>query len=69
MLQFFHQADGRYSNNKSKLDIKKEGFSWTRLQFLVQPAFLMTLNKAQGQNFRSKVGFYLHKDAFNHGQL
>jgi len=33
---------------KLKSDIKKGGFSWTRLQFPVQPAFAMTINKAQG---------------------
>ena len=29
----------------------------------------MTINTAQGQNFRSKVGVYLYKDLFSHGQL
>ena len=29
----------------------------------------MTINKAQGQTFRKKVGVYLHKDIFSHGQL
>ena len=52
-----------------KSDIKKGGFSWTRLQFLVQPAFAMTINKAQGQTFKGKVGVYLYKDIFSHGQL
>ena len=29
----------------------------------------MTINKAQGQTFKGKVGVYLHKDVFSHGQL
>ena len=52
-----------------KSDIKKGGFSWTRLQFPVQPVFAMTINKAQGQTFKGNVGVYLHKDVFSHGQL
>ena len=52
-----------------KSDIKKGGFSWTRLQFPVQPDFAMTINEARGQTFRRKVGVYLHKDLFSHGQL
>ena len=52
-----------------KSDIRQGGFSWTRLQYPVQPAFSMTINKAQGQIFKGKVGVYLHKDVFSHGQL
>ena len=52
-----------------KSDIKKGGFSWTRLQFPVLRAFAMTINKAQGQTFKGKVGVYLYKDIFSHGQL
>ena len=52
-----------------KSDIRQGGFSWTRLQYPVQPAFAMTINKAQGQTFKGKVGVYLHKDVFSHGQL
>ena len=29
----------------------------------------MTINKAQGQTFRRKAGFYLYKDVLSHGQL
>ena len=29
----------------------------------------MTINKAQGQTFRSKVGVYIYKDVFSHEQL
>ena len=54
---------------KLNSDIKKGGLSWTKLQFPVQPAFAMTINNAQGQTFRNKVGVYLHKDVFCHGQL
>ena len=32
-----------------KLDVKKVGLSWKRFQFLVQPAYAMTINKSQGQ--------------------
>ena len=52
-----------------KSDIRQGGFSWTRLQYPVQPAFAMTINKAQGQTLKGKVGVYLHKDVFSHGQL
>ena len=52
-----------------KVGYKKGGFSWTILQFLFQPAFVMTINQAQWQTFWSKMGVYLQKDAFSHGQL
>ena len=39
-----------------------------RKQFPIKPAFAMTSNKAQGQTL-SKVGIYLGKDFFSHGQL
>ena len=68
MLQSYQQVDGRYSKKKLKSDIKKGGLSWTRLQFPVQLAFAMTINKSQGQTFRSKVEVYLHKDVFSHGR-
>ena len=52
-----------------KSDVKKLGLSWTRIQFTVQPAYAMTINKYQGQNIKGKVGVYLHKTVFSHGQL
>ena len=54
---------------KLNSDIKKGGFSCKRLQYPVQPAFAMTINKSQGQTFKVKVGVYLHKEVFSHGQL
>lgn len=41
---------------------------FTRKQFPVRPAFALTINKSQGQTF-SRVGIYLQKAAFSHGQL
>ena len=35
----------------------------------VQPAYAMTINKSQGQTIKGKVGVYLHKLVFSHGQL
>ena len=44
-----------------KSDVKKVGLSWTRIQFPVQPAYAMTINKSQGQTIKGKVGVYLYK--------
>jgi len=46
----------------------KIGFSMCRTQFPVRLAFVMTINKSQGQGF-AKVGIYLPKSVFTHGQL
>lgn len=43
-------------------------FPLQRTQFPVIPAFAMTINKAQGQSI-GKVGVYLPKPVFAHGQL
>ena len=43
-------------------------FTMRRKQFPFKPAFAMTANKAQGQTL-AKVGIYLGKDFFSHGQL
>ena len=43
-------------------------FKLQRRQFPVRPAFAMTSNKAQGQTL-ARVGIYLEKDFFSHGQL
>jgi ATP-dependent DNA helicase PIF1 len=41
---------------------------WTRLQFPVQIAFAMTINKSQGQTLK-QVGVWLLDPVFTHGQL
>jgi ATP-dependent DNA helicase PIF1 len=43
-------------------------FTLLRRQFLVQLAFAMTINKAQGQTMGT-VGIYLPEPVFTHGQL
>jgi len=43
-------------------------FKFTRRQFPIRPAFVMTINKCQGQTVKH-VGVYLPKPAFTHGQL
>ena len=52
-----------------KSDVKKVGISWTRVKFPVQPEYAMTINKSQGQTIKEKVGVYIHKPVFSHGQL
>ena len=39
-----------------------------RFQFPVRLAYAVTINKSQGQTY-NKVGIYLHKPCFAHGQL
>ena len=43
-------------------------FSLRRKQFPIRPAFAMTANKSQGQTL-ARVGIYLGRDFFSHGQL
>lgn len=43
-------------------------FRWKRRQFPVRLSFSMTINKGQGQSL-GKVGVYLSRDVFPHGQL
>jgi hypothetical protein len=43
-------------------------FKWKRRQFPVRAAFVMTVNKSQGQSLRC-VGIYLAQPCFSHGQL
>ena len=43
-------------------------FTLRRRQFPVRLAFAMTINKSQGQSL-SRVGLYLPKPCFTHGQL
>ena len=43
-------------------------FRFSRVQFPVRLAFAMSINKAQGQTL-DKVGLYLQRPVFSHGQL
>jgi ATP-dependent DNA helicase PIF1 len=43
-------------------------FNLQRCQFPIRPAFAMTINKSQGQTM-AKVGLFLPKPVFSHGQL
>jgi ATP-dependent DNA helicase PIF1 len=43
-------------------------FTLQKRQFLLQLAFVMTINKAQGQTMKT-IGIYLHEPVFTHGQL
>ncbi|EEY61181.1 helitron helicase-like protein [Phytophthora infestans T30-4] len=49
-------------------DIRSFPFHLRRKQFPVQPAFAMTINKAQGQTVQY-LGLYLATPCFSHGQL
>jgi len=46
----------------------KMPFQLKRSQFTIRLAFAMTINKSQGQTF-DKIGLYLPRPAFAHGQL
>eukprot|EP00644_Phytophthora_capsici_P010218 jgi/Phyca11/120393/e_gw1.41.95.1 len=49
-------------------DTREFPFRLRRKQFPVQPAFAMTINKAQGQTVQN-LGLYLSSPCFSHGQL
>eukprot|EP00918_Siedleckia_nematoides_P055805 GHVU01121782.1.p1 GENE.GHVU01121782.1~~GHVU01121782.1.p1 ORF type:complete len:996 (+),score=129.29 GHVU01121782.1:2365-5352(+) len=44
------------------------GFRWSRVQFPVIPAYVATINKAQGQTL-DRAGVFLEDPVFSHGQL
>ena len=43
-------------------------FIWYRRQFPIVLAFAMTINKSQGRSLE-RVGIYIHRPLFSHGQL
>ena len=49
-------------------DVDSHPFTLRRRQFPVLPAYAMTINRAQGQTL-DRVGIYLPKPVFSHGQL
>jgi len=49
-------------------DTKRMPYTLRRRQFLLRPAFAMTINKAQGQTLQT-VRVYLPNPVFCHGQL
>ena len=55
---------------KVKLTVRHRHYPVTlqRLKFPIRLAFSMTINKSQGQSF-DRVGIYLDRDVFSHGQL
>ena len=44
-------------------------FALRRYQFPVRLAWAMTINKSQGQTFGERIGIFLNKPVFAHGQL
>ena len=44
-------------------------FAFRRYQFPVRLAWVMTINKSQGQGFTARVGLHLPRPVFAHGQL
>ena len=67
--------NGSHSGNvvflpRIRLDINERliAHDWTRCQFPVRLAFVLTINKSQGQSFEF-VGVYLPNPVFQHGQL
>lgn len=49
-------------------DSRSLPFTLRRRQFPLRPAFALTINKSQGQTFKT-AGLYLPKPVFSHGQL
>ena len=76
-LLFLRLACGKHKGNKLALprvpcSAGREDFGipgFKRVQFPVRVCFAMTINKAQGQTFGSKVGIDVVPECFSHGQL
>ena len=49
-------------------DFDTFGFEWERLQFPIKLAFVIPINKSQGQTLE-KVALWLNDPCFSHGQL
>ena len=49
-------------------DLHGQPCEWMRLQFPVQPAFAMSINKSQGQTLHRAI-IWLESSVFGHGQL
>jgi hypothetical protein len=64
-MVFIPRMDCSPSDNRSV----QLPFTLIRKQFPVRLAFCMTINKAQGQTIKGRLGIYLPSPVFSHGQL
>lgn len=60
-----------YCQNLNRITLYSENdypFTFKRRQFPIKLAFVMTINKSQGQSFK-KIGLHLYRDVFSHGHF